>query len=462
MTDFSKTKKVHFIGIGGIGISAIARMFLRRAQDKSLPMKVSGSDMAESEMTKGLQEAGATIFIGEDAKHIPPDCDLVIYTIAISDGHPELVEAKKRGIPILSYPEALGIVSKDKYTIAVTGTHGKTTTTAMIARVLMDAGLDPTVIIGSLLLTEPKRNENTEPTRTTFASQNLNGQARTNFVAGKGKYLVVEGCEYRRSFLNLSPKILVITNIDNDHLDYYKDLDDIESAFSELSAKVPKDGAIVCDFADKRAKRAAAAGKGRIIDFGEYLTHGPKLLVPGTHNKKNAATALAVSDFLGVDLAAAQKSLSEFKGTWRRFEFRGKARNGALVYDDYGHHPTEIKATLAGARELHPKERLVVVFQPHLYSRTKLLLHDFALAFSLADEIILAPIYPAREAPDSSISSKILVAEIRKNEPTKSVHYIEQFVDIEKYLRQSLKKGDTLITLGAGEANKISDWLVAA
>src|SRR3989338_6845532 len=264
--DFSKIKTVHFIGIGGIGTSAIARMFLLEGKS------VSGSDMAESEVTEGLKEAGATIIIGEDAKNVPSNCDLVIYTIAIPKEHAELVEAKKRKIPILSYPEALGVISKDKYTIAITGTHGKTTTTAMVANILMDAGLDPTVIIGSFLLDTPVDIRCPQNCGHLMSTTTTN---RTNFVAGKSKYFVVEGCEYCRSFLNLSPHILVITNIDADHLDYYKDLDDIKGAFAELVAKLPSDGVLINDFSKIS------------------LPSGFKLKIPGRHNISNATAALA-------------------------------------------------------------------------------------------------------------------------------------------------------------------------
>ncbi|KKU77580.1 MAG: UDP-N-acetylmuramate-L-alanine ligase [Parcubacteria group bacterium GW2011_GWA2_47_64] len=426
--NFSKIKTVHFIGIGGIGISAIARMFLYDGK------KVSGSDMTESEVTEGLMKAGAVISIGEDARNIPPDCDLVIYTIAIPQEHVELTEAKKRGTTALSYPEALGVISKDKYTLAITGTHGKTTTTAMIAKILMDAGLDPTVIVGSLI-------------------KDAAGN-RTNFIAGKSKYLVVEACEYKRSFLNIIPKILVITNIDADHLDYYKDLDDIESGFRELAAKVPKDGVVICDFSDARAKRAACLppagrrggagrrrGGERIIDFGKFVAKVPTLLAPGAHNKKNAAAALAVADFLGIDLEQARSALGGFMGAARRFELRGKAKNGALVYDDYGHHPTEIKATLAGARELFPlsseggsasggnkgggsgglSPKIVVVFQPHLYSRTKDHLKAFGKCFK-----------------DS----------------------VATFAEAAKKAATLAGGSGVIITMGAGETNKVADILI--
>jgi len=423
--DFSKYKIVHFIGIGGIGISAIARMFLLEGK------KVSGSDLAESVVTEELGKQGALVFLNQRAENIPADCDLVIYTIAITPDNPEFVEAKKRGFPMLSYPEALGIISKEKYTIAVSGTHGKTTTTGMIAKIMMDAGLDPTVIIGSFLLDgreEPKTSKTDVRSR------------RTNFIAGTSKYLVVEACEYRRSFLNITPKILVITNIDADHLDYYKDLDDIKHAFAELAAKLPKNGILVNDFE------------------GVVLPEGFSLKIPGRHNISNAKAALSVARALKISDKDALKSLSEFTGTWRRFEYRGKVKNGALVYDDYGHHPSEIQATLEGARELFPNQKIVVVFQPHLYSRTKEHLAEFGKCFSLADSVILLPIYPAREINPGDINSEMVVKEINKNGG--NAEFISMFAKASKKSAEIAGAGGVIITMGAGETNKVADLLV--
>src|SRR3989338_1384045 len=284
MLNFKKISSIHFIGIGGIGIFAIARMFLRQAQNKFSLIEVRGADEAESDVTGGRRKLGARVFIGQKARNVPAECDLVIYTIAVTPDNPEFAEAKRRGIHMMSYPEALGEIARGKITI--------------------EAGLDPTVVIGSFLT----RSDLVQQGRTLL----YRGKGRTNFIAGEGRYLVAEACEYRRSFLHLSPKILVITNIDADHLDYYNDLDDIESGFRELAAKVPEDGAVICDFSDTRAKRVASTGKGRVIDFGKFLTKVPKLLVPGVHNKKDAAAALAVAELLGVGLASAGKSLSGF------------------------------------------------------------------------------------------------------------------------------------------------------
>lgn len=423
--NFSKIKTVHFIGIGGIGISAIARMFLLEGK------KVSGSDVEKSQVTAELEKPGALISIGQKAENIPADAELVIYTIAVTKENPEFAEAKKRGLAMLSYPEVLGQISKEKFTIAVSGTHGKTTTTAMVAKIMIDVGLDPTVIVGSFLMDGkggPKTSETGVRPR------------RTNFIAGKSRYLVVEACEYRRSFLNLHPKILVITNIDADHLDYYKDLDDIKSAFAELTARLPADGVLINDFS------------------GVSLPEGFKLKVPGFHNLSNAKAALAVAKTLQISEERALKSLAEFQGTWRRFEYRGEAENGALVYDDYGHHPTEIAATLQGTRELFPTRKIVVIFQPHLYSRTKQHLERFGSAFREANSIILLPIYPARERDPGDISSQMVVDEIQKN--GKDAYLVNNFDEAAKLAKELSTDGDIILTLGAGETNKVADLLV--
>ena len=437
--NFRKTKTIYFIGIGGIGISAVARMFLLEGK------KVSGSDVAEGEVTDGLREAGAEIFIGQKAENIPTDCDLVIYTIAVTPDNPEFVEAERRGIPMMSYPEALGEISRDKFTIAVSGTHGKTTTTALIAKILMEAGLDPTVIVGSFL-------------QGSTLGRKKGRTFKTNFISGRGKYFVVEACEYRRSFLHLLPRVLVLTNIDADHLDYYKDMNDIISAFNELATKVPKSGFVVSDVKDKNIKLAIKNLSCKIVDYKKLKIENCKLKIPGQHNILNAHAALAVAKILGIDEKSALKSLENFSGAWRRFEYCGKAKNGALVYDDYGHHPTEIIATLSGARELFPKQKIIVVFQPHLYSRTKDHLKAFGKCFRDASEVILLPIYPARERNPGNINSEMVVAEIKKNNQT--AFFAKDFADAASRAVSLTKAGDLVLTLGAGETNKVADMLV--
>ncbi|MEK7180155.1 MAG: Mur ligase family protein, partial [Patescibacteria group bacterium] len=278
----------------------------------------------------------------------------------------------------------------------------------------------------------------------------------SNFIAGGSEYFVVEACEYKRSFLNIVPKIIVITNIDNDHLDYYKDIEDIQSAFREFVQKLPANGIVICNPRDPLLHPVLDHTKAKIIDYTSY----PKvtLSVPGTHNILNAQAAQAVADIIGVDENKSFLALSKFKGTWRRFEYKGHMKNGALVYDDYAHHPTEIAATIAAARESFPSKEITVVFQPHLYSRTKLLLDDFAQALSVAEHIIVLDIYAARELNDYSISAEHLVKKI--SDFNKNVLYIPVFKDIVSTLSKSKGEKDVIVTLGAGDIYKVSENLI--
>ncbi len=435
--DLSKIKNVHFIGIGGIGISAIARMMLH---DGKL---VTGQDMQEGEVITELKKAGVDIKIGQSYENIPEGTDLIVYTIAIDTYDEKLAKKIKEqtAIPVKSYPQMLDIVSRDKYTIAISGTHGKTTTTAMIGQILVDNGSDPTVIVGSLLV-----------------------GSKSNFIAGKSKYLVVEACEYRRSFLNINPTVLVITNIDEDHLDYYKDIEDIKNAFHSMAIKVPDDGYIICNPNDKNISEVIKGVSAKILNWEDFFKSNLKLKIPGIHNKKDAAAAVAASSVIGVPRDIAEKYVCNFPGTWRRFEFKGKLKEGTLVYDDYAHHPTEIMATLEGFRELYPKGdgwKIIVIFQPHLFSRTKLLLQDFAKSFGDADEVVLLPIYYAREVDDGSISSEILSNEINKN--SSNSKYFNDFESVNKYMEiklPSLNDKYIVVTMGAGEAFKVGDYLL--
>ena len=435
--DLSKIKHVHFIGIGGIGISAVARMMLHDGKI------VTGQDMQDGEIVQELKKLGIDIKIGQSFENIPKDADLIVYTIAIDNYDPELASKIKNQteIPVRSYPQMLDILSRDKYIIAISGTHGKTTTTAMIAQILRDNKKDPTVIVGSLLIGE-----------------------RSNFFAGKSKYLVVEACEYRRSFLNINPKILVITNIDADHLDYYKDIEDIKSAFHELAMKVPADGFVVCNPDDENIADVIKGVKAKIVNYHDFFNKDLKLKIPGLHNKKDAACASAVADLIGIKKEDINKALSLFSGTWRRFEHKGEIPSGAKVYDDYAHHPTEISSTLEAFREIYPKEdkwKITVVFQPHLFSRTKLLLNDFAKSFGGADRVLILPIYYAREENDGTISSEILSNEINKYENSDISKAFDNFEDVEKELKNtSLDRKDIIVTMGAGEAFKVGDKIL--
>lgn len=427
----SAAEKIHFVGIGGTGISAVARMMLLQGK------MISGSDRSESPTAEELAKLGAKIFIGQNAENISKDTNLVIYTVAIPDDNPELLRAKELKIKCVTYPQALNIISADKYTVAISGTHGKTTTTAMVGKILLDAGADPTVVVGSSFK-----------------------DLKTNMVAGKGDLLVVEADEYRRGFLNLSPKILVIANIDEDHLDYYKNLEDIQSAFSELAEKIPKDGFLICDKNDEHLLPVLKSVKSKVVDYPKVSVEGLNLKFPGKHNVKNAQCALAVAEVLGLDFKKAVLSLNDFAGTERRFEFKGKTESGALVYDDYAHNPHKLRAVLSGARELFPNKKIVAVFQPHLYSRTKTQLDEFAKSFQDADMVLLPPIYPAREKFDPSISSEMLVEKIADNYGGVKALAFESLDSIFDYLKKNLAGGEVVITIGAGDVTSLSDRLV--
>ncbi len=423
-------QRIYCIGIGGIGLSAIARMMQARGK------KVSGSDLSRSAVTDGLTKLGIEIFFDQDTAHIPADTDLVIYTVAIGADNPDLVEAKKRGIPTLTYPEMLAVVSRNMFTIAVAGTHGKTTTTAMIAQILIDAGLDPTVIVGSLVTTS-------------------SGE-RTNCIIGSSKYFVVEACEYKRSFLNLHPTIAVITNVDADHLDYYGSLEGVQKGFREFADKiVPEKGLLVCNPNGTNMRDVVERFEAGIANYTDIPTAGiPPLRVPGVHNIENAKAAFMVAHALGISDEKIQGSLAAFKGTWRRFEFLGTLANGTVVYDDYGHHPTEVRATLAGARRMFLDKKITVVFQPHLYSRTKEHLEEFAQSFNDVDRVIVAPIYAAREPADPSISSEILAEHMRA--AGRNAGAGESFEAIEKELRATIGPNEVLMTMGAGDVNTVA------
>lgn len=401
-------KKYHFVGIGGIGVSAIARMLFLQGKE------VSGSDSGQSEITDDLQKLGIKIFISHKAENIEKDTEVVIYSVAIKEDNPEILEAKRRGLICLSNPQALGELSKQMFTIAISGTHGKTTTTAMLGHILKKAGLDPTVIVGSKILGED-----------------------TNFLAGKSKYLVVEACEYRRSFLNLSPSILVITNIEADHLDYYKDLEDIQNAFQELINKVPKDGFIVRDSDYKKVK----------TDFN--------LLTSGEHNILNAQAAIKTAEILGIPQGKAKEFLRDFRGTWRRLEYKGKENNkenGNIFYDDYAHHPTEIKASLSALREKHPDRELVCVFEPHQQCRMKIMFNDFVEALKLADKVFVSPIFITREIDDGITTNKTLADAVNKFVPALAVENPEE---LKKYLQKiNSSKPLCIVLMGAGNIYK--------
>jgi len=429
MIDLNNTKNIYFIGIGGSGMSSIANMMLVKGKN------VFGSDKESTLVTKELEEKRAHIFYTQISENITPDIDLVIYTVAIPESNPELQKAKALGIPLATYPQMLGILSKDMITIGVSGTHGKTTTTAMMSHILEDTEIAPTVIVGSVL-----------------------SEQKTNFIEGKGEHLLVEADEYKKSFLNLNPTYLIITNIDEDHLDFYKDLADIQNTFGELITRIPEHGYLVCNKTNEHIVPILEKAKCTIIDYANNTALDITLSVPGIHNRQNAGAAYTLAKALGIPDEKIIEKLKTFKGVRRRFEYKGKTHTGALIYDDYAHNPQKVAAALQGAKEAFPDKKIIAVFQPHLFSRTKFLLKTFGTSFSNADQVLLAAIYAAREEFDPSISSEMLAEEIKKNDiPVETFKSID---DIKEKLDQILKEGDVVVMLGAGDIIKLSEKLI--
>ncbi|MCR4788092.1 MAG: UDP-N-acetylmuramate--L-alanine ligase [Lachnospiraceae bacterium] len=453
--DFKKPTNVYFCGIGGISMSGLATVLL----DKGF--NVSGSDRSESELTETLRKAGAKIFIGQKSENITDDIKVFVYTAAIHTDHPEYKRAVELGIPVMTRAELLGLLMKNyELPIAISGTHGKTTVTAMITQILLEADKDPTVSIGGML-------------------DSIGG----NFRIGHSDYFVTEACEYTNSFLSFFPKATIILNIEEDHLDFFKDINDIRNSFHRFAKLTPENGVIIIgnDIPDKDEITEGTTcpvisfGHGNDADYHPEnivfdkngSTHftavspgGIKedfvLNVPGEHNVTNALCAIAFADFLNIERSVTFEALKAFGGTKRRFEKKGEV-NGVSIVDDYAHHPSEIRATLTAAQNI-PKNKLWCVFQPHTYSRTKAFMDDFAKALSLSDAVILADIYAARETDDLGISSKDLRDLIEKL-GTES-YYFPSFEEIEKFISEKCSPGDMLITMGAGDVVNIADDLV--
>lgn len=439
---------IHMIGIGGISMSALAHILISNGYT------VSGSDANSTPITDKLKASGVNFTPYHSSDNISSDCDVVCYTAAISKTNPELVKAKELNIPVLERAELLGqLMKKYKYPLAVAGTHGKTTTTSMLALVLMKAALNPTVLVGGEL-----------------------PQIGGNLKLGDTAYLVFEACEYVESFLHFSPFLSIITNIEEDHLDYFADLNHIISAFEKFTRRNDKCGFIIVPNDDKNVKTFVQNIESNTVTYGikdknsdftaeninlrddgcysfTIIHKGEKfadinLNVTGMHNVSNALAVAAAAVQLGIDENSIKSGLEEFSGTKRRFEKIGEAC-GAAVIDDYAHHPTEIKTTLTSAKNMN-YNRVWCVFQPHTYSRTKAFLDDFAEVLSIADNVIIADVYPARENYDGTIHSCDLAIKI------KNAVYMNDFSAIENYLKQNIKEGDLVITMGAGNVFKIA------
>ncbi len=429
-------ERVHFAGVGGIGMSGLARLFLHAGK------VVSGSDRSPSMITEALVREGVQFCPAQSAENITGDIQLLIYSEALPQDHPERVAAGERGIPTMNYFEALGMVANEYYLIAVAGAHGKTTTTAMLIDIFEEAGFDPSAIVGS-----------------------LRSKTKSNYRAGKSKYFIVEACEYKRDFLSLTPDVLVITNLEHEHVDYYKSLEEVQKAFGEFARQVREGGVVIVNFSDNNIAPILEGVTASLVDYGKFFDPALKLKIPGMHNQLNAAAATAASDFVGITKEVSKKALENFSGTWRRFEYKGEVNGlpagqaGAKVYDDYGHHPTEIRATLQGARELYPDKKITIVFQSHTYSRTHELFDNFVTELGKADRVIVLPIYAAREDNTYGVTHTKFAEAMQKN--TDNALAVDTIEEVIAELKKSLGENDVIVTMGAGDlTSRVANTLV--
>lgn len=451
---FKNIKKVHFVGIGGIGMSAIAEILVSQG------FQVSGSDKSLSEVTDRLEKIGIKIYEGHSSENLK-DVDVLVYSSAVHLDNPEVKAAIDKKIPVIKRAEMLAETMRMKYGIGIAGTHGKTTTTSMVGLTLTDGGIDPTIIVGG----------------------KLSGLGGTNARLGNGEFIVVEADEFDRTFLKLTPVIAAITTLESEHLDTYKDLDDIKSAFIEFANKVPFYGFITLCLDEPALQDIIPYINKKIITYGfttqadvratEIVAEGFKttykvkyfnqdlgeitLKIPGRHNVLNSLVAVIIAKELGIDFNIIKHALESFSGVYRRFEV--KYDKELLIIDDYAHHPTEVGATLKGIRDGWKNRRLVVVFQPHLYSRTRDFYQEFARAFLNSDVFICTDIYPARELPIEGITGE-LVAETTKKFGHKNVHYVADKKNIPSLLKEIKKDGDIIVTMGAGDIWKFGEEFV--
>jgi len=456
--DLNKINKIFFIGLGGSGVSALARIFHARGA------AVSGSDAAESEITADLRREGIEVFTGQSAENISADFDLIVYSVAVPEDNPERLRVRELGLPELSYPQLLGLLIKDKYGIGVSGTNGKTTVTALLGKIFLDAELDPTIVVGSKV-------------------DYLQGNAR----AGNGDCLIFESDEYRRAFDNYEPKMAVLTYITEDHLDYYRDLAEIKSAFNNYLKKIPADGYIIVNNDDANSLAIVAGCPAKIITFGinapadfsvenirtengrQYFNVKEKnqagvseisLKLPGKYNVYNALAAIAAARTSGIAWPMIIKALEDFNGVWRRFELMGKL-SGVKIIVDYAHTPDAISKVIQATKEFYPGQKILTIFQPHQYSRTKNLFKGFSEAFSGADKVIIADIFyvKGREKPeDFSVSSDKLAGAIKAN----GVDAVSggNLQQTEKIIRELAKDFAVILILGAGDIYELAKNLV--
>ncbi|MCM1568025.1 MAG: UDP-N-acetylmuramate--L-alanine ligase [Roseburia sp.] len=453
--DFSQPGSLYFAGIGGVSMSGLAEVLAEAG------FRVSGSDRARSPVCEALKQKGITVFYGQRSENITDDIDCMIFTSAIREDNPEFIAARKKNLPTLTRGQLMGqLMKRYGMPIGISGTHGKTTTTSMISEILLKAEMDPTVFVGGML-------------------KSIGGNLRI----GRSDFFVTEACEYTNSFLSFCPRVGIILNIEEDHLDFFKDLADIRHSFKEYAGLLPADGCLIINGDIERLEEITENLACRVITFsvscsGDYtpddITYDqwghpsftlrspgkpPRrftLKVPGLHNIGNALAAIALADFLGIDNAFISAALEAFSGTDRRFEYKGSI-GGVTVIDDYAHHPSEIRATLTAAGEM-PHHTLWCVFQPHTYTRTKAFLEDFAQALCLADRIVLTDIYAARETDTLGISSATLQEKIKAL--GKECDYFPTFDEVENFLLENCTNNDMLITMGAGDVYKIGENLL--
>ena len=453
--NFNKPLHVHFIGIGGISMSGLAEILLKEN------FTISGSDSKASALTEHLASMGASVFYPQKASNIIDGIDVVVYTAAIHEDNEEFAEAKRQNLPMLSRAELLGqLMTNYKTPIAVSGTHGKTTTTSMLSHVLLAGEKDPTISVGGIL-------------------KAIGGNIRV----GSSDVFVTEACEYTNSFLHFFPKIGIILNVEEDHMDFFKDIDDIRNSFHQFAALLPADGALVinqnieginsitdgldCKIITYSERQPAdySASEIRFDEIGnasfDLLRHGEyvdriTLAVAGNHNVSNALAVIAVCEQLEIPLDIIKKGILSFTGTDRRFQYKGE-RDGVTIIDDYAHHPTEINATLTAAKE-YPHKEVWCIFQPHTYTRTKALFPEFVDALTHADHVILADIYAARETDTLGMSSEMIAEELKKKGC--DAYYFPSFEEIESFCLDRCQKGDVLITMGAGNVVNIGENLL--
>lgn len=453
--NFNKPIHVHFIGIGGISMSGLAEILLEKG------FTISGSDARESDLTRTLTSKGACVRYGQNAGNITEEIDLVVYTAAIHPDNPEFAAAKEKELPMLSRAELLGqIMDNYEKSIAVAGTHGKTTTTSMLGEILLAAKADPTITVGGIL-------------------PSIGGNLRV----GTSPVFVSEACEYTNSFLNFRPRYSIVLNVEAEHLDFFKDLDDIRHSFRKFIGNTLPDGATIINGEVSGIDELTAGFPHQIITYGfdpcfdfyaTDLTYDDKacpsftvmhndakvadicLCVPGRHNASNALAAIALAVTMGIDTDAIVRGVDAFSGTNRRFQYKGCV-NGVTIIDDYAHHPTEIRATLSAAQN-YPHKRIVLVFQPHTYSRTKAFLDDFAEVLSMADIVVLADIYAAREQNTFDVSSEDILSRLKAKGT--DAFYFPSFEEIEKFLSKNCVHDDLLITMGAGNVVEIGESLL--